>query len=522
MQRHDRPVTEDRLERYRAMRDFSKTSEPDARETPAAQLHQPTFVVQKHAARALHYDFRLEVEGAMPSWAVPKGPSYDPKAKRMAVHVEDHPLDYREFEGWIPAGEYGGGAVIIWDEGTYRNITGDPEHPTPMPAAIEKGHVSIWLEGTKLHGGWSLTRTGPPGERERWILVKRRDDHADPKLDITAKEPRSARTGRTIEDLRAAEGSEATWTRARATWAPPMLATLSASVPSPAGDWMVQPKLDGLRVIAVRNGDDVELWSRGHQPYTQRFVEIAAALRELAVDNFTLDGEVVAFAGDRTSFTMLQAPGTKADAVYAVFDVLHLLGRDTRDLAYADRYRLVQEVVEASEALQVVPLLSGEPAELLEQACRDDWEGLVAKRSSAPYRSGRSPEWLKLKCSASQELVIGGFTDPQGGRHHLGAVLVGYHDEGGALRYAGKVGTGFNEAALRDLADKFASRSRPTPPFADAPRMKGAHWVEPDLVANVVFAEWTPDGKLRHPRFAGLRADKPARDVVREVPKLMS
>ena len=511
-------MPEDGLDRYRAMRDFSKTAEPDASEAAPAGGGDPTFVVQKHAARALHYDFRLEVDGTMPSWAVPKGPSYDPKAKRMAVHVEDHPLDYREFEGRIPSGEYGGGAVIVWDAGTYRNITGDADAPMPMRAAIEKGHVSIWLDGTKLHGGWSLTRTGPVGERERWIMVKRRDDHADPTLDITVCEPRSARTGRTLEEVQT--GDQPSWTRERATWAPPMLASLAAGVPGPAGDWLVQPKLDGLRVTAVRNGDEVELWSRGHQPYTQRFPEIVGALRDLAVDNFTLDGEVVAFAGDRTSFTLLQAAASDAAAVYAAFDVLHLLGQDTKDLGYADRYRLLQGVVDPGDVLQVVPVLSGEPRALLEQACRDGWEGLVAKRATAPYRGGRSSDWLKLKCSASQELVIGGFTEPHGGRRHLGAVLVGYHDDSGALRYAGKVGTGFSEAALDDLAAKFAVRERPASPFADAPRMKAAHWLDPDLVANVVFAEWTPDGKLRHPRFAGLRTDKPARDVVREVPRL--
>jgi bifunctional non-homologous end joining protein LigD len=517
--RHDRDVPDDRLTRYRAMRDFSKTPEPDAAPTDVPPDEQLSFVVQKHAARALHYDFRLEVDGTMPSWAVPKGPSYDPKVKRMAVHVEDHPLDYREFEGRIPSGEYGGGAVIVWDEGTYRNITGDADDPTPMPAAIEKGHVSIWLDGTKLHGGWSLTRTGPAGERERWILVKRKDEHADPDLDIAAREPRSARTGRTLEELQS--GEQPSWTRERATWSPPMLATLARALPGTASrdEWLLQPKLDGLRVVAVRNGDEVELWSRGHQPYTQRFPEIVAALRGLAVDNFTLDGEVVAFAGDRSSFSLLQAVGSEAAAVFAVFDVLHLLGQDTRDLPYADRYRLLQGTVEPGAALQVVDVLSGDPARLLERACSDGWEGLVAKRAAAPYRSGRSDAWLKLKCSASQELVIGGFTEPHGGRRHLGALLVGYHDEHGALRYAGKVGTGFSDATLEDLASRFASSRRAEPPFVDAPRMRDAHWVEPDLVANVVFAEWTPDGKLRHPRFAGLRTDKPARDVVREVPK---
>ena len=507
-------VPDERLKRYRAKRDFAKTPEPDASGS-AGPGGEPTFVVQKHAATALHYDFRLEVDGTMPSWAVPRGPSYNPKEKRFAVHVEDHPLDYQDFEGRIPAGEYGGGEVIVWDRGTYRNITGDAAAPTAMREAIDTGHVSVWLEGSKLHGGWALTRTGPAGERERWILVKRRDEHADPARDVTADEPRSAKTGRTIEELRS--GDEETWSAARATWVPPMLAVLADAVPAPASEWFVQPKLDGLRVIAVRNGEDVELWSRGHQRYTQRFPAIVDALRALPVDNFTLDGEVAAFDGERSSFALLQAPRTVALPVYAVFDVLHLLGRDTRELAAADRYHLVEQVVEPGDALRVVEVLAGEPSKLLASACREGWEGLVAKRSGAPYRTGRSGDWLKLKCSASQELVIGGYTDPRGTRGHLGALLVGYHDEHGALRYAGKVGSGFSEATLEELAVRFASRGRADPPFVDAPRMKAAHWVEPDLVAEVVFTEWTPDGKLRHPRFAGLRTDKPAAEVVREL-----
>ena len=512
-------MASDRLTRYNEKRDFSKTTEPRAvyvgrRDDSDERAADASFVVQKHAARSLHYDFRLEVNGTMPSWAVPKGPSYDPKVKRFAVRVEDHPLEYRDFEGTIPGGEYGGGEVIVWDTGTYRNVTSDPANPTPMSEALERGHVSIWLDGTKLHGGWSLTRTPRPGEkREGWILVKRKDEFADAELDVTEAAPRSAVTGRSVEDLK---GDTAhTWTRARATWSPPMLAELRGDVPDRNG-WVFERKFDGLRMIAVRNGDDVELWSRGRQSLTRRFAGIAQALAALPVDNFTLDGEVVAFEGDRTSFALLQAPGSTAEAVYEVFDVLHLLGSDVRDLAVEERVALVAELIEPSARVVPVATLDGDAEQLLAGACRDGWEGLIAKRAGSRYRSGRSADWLKLKCSTSQELVIGGFTEPNGKRRFFGAILVGYHDAHGRLCYAGKVGTGFGESTLEDLHARFAKRARTTSPFVDPPRIKSVHWVRPDLVANVVFSEWTSDGKLRHPRFDGLRPDKPAAEVERE------
>ena len=523
----------DRLRTYQSKRDFSKTSEPKGRK--AGGKGDPVFVVQKHAARRLHYDFRIELDGVLPSWAVPKGPSFDPRARRLAVHVEDHPFDYRDFAGTIPAAEYGGGKVIVWDEGTYRNITEEGGAVVSLGQAIERGHFSIWLEGTKLHGGWAFTRTAKPSDRqETWIMVKRKDEFADPSLDITATAPGSAKTGRTIEDLAAGTdgpggdgpggdgrtgGDGATWVRAPATWVPPMLAELAATVPDRPAEWVYERKFDGLRAVAVRNGDDVELWSRGHQSFNRRFGDIVDALRALPVDNFTLDGEIVAFEGDRTSFSLLQAPGSTARPVYEIFDVLHLLGSDTRSLPLGERQRLVAELVEGDDHLVPVETLEGAPGELVQQACRDGWEGIIAKRAASSYRSGRSPDWRKLKCSARQELVIGGYTDPRGQRDHLGALLVGYFDGDGRLRYAGKVGTGFSGAILEDLHARLSASVRDESPFADAPRMRDAHWAEPELVANVAFSEWTTDGKLRHPRFEGLRPDKEATSVTREVPR---
>jgi bifunctional non-homologous end joining protein LigD len=510
--------TADRLDRYRAKRSFEVTPEPSGDGVPGGEGSR--FVVQKHDARRLHYDFRLEADGVLVSWAVPKGPSYNPKIKRLAVHVEDHPLDYRSFEGVIPDAQYGAGTVIVWDEGTYRNLTERAGRPVGVADAVAAGHLSVWLEGHKLRGGWSLTRTGGAGAKESWILVKRADDHADPDLDITVSQPDSVSTGRSLADI-AATKDAATWTRQRATWQPPMLAQAvkAADHARAGGGWRYERKLDGLRCIAVRNGAEVELWSRNHLSFNRRFPEVTAALAGLPADNFTFDGEIVAFDGDRTSFGLLQQPGHAARPVYCLFDLLHLLGQDTTALPLKDRQALLAQAVPAStsEVLRTVTGVEGDSDALLGQACADGWEGLVAKRVDSTYRAGRSADWQKLKCSAGQELVIGGWTDPSGVRTGFGALLVGYYDDEGRLRYAGKVGTGFDEHLLHELSAELAARARDESPFSDPVRVKGAHWVRPELVGAVRFTEWTTDGRLRHPSFAGLQVDKDPRDVRREL-----
>lgn len=497
------------LHEYRKKRDFARSPEPTGGDPSGAE---PTFVVQKHAATRLHYDVRFEVDGVMPSWAVPKGPSYDPKVKRLAVHVEDHPLDYQSFEGTIPAGEYGGGSVIVWDRGTYRNLTESHGRSVPMREAIEAGHVSLWLDGEKLRGGWSLTRTGGRGAKENWIMVKRRDEAADPDLDITARAPESVRSGRTVEEVGGA--GEASWTRSTATFTPPMLAELVKSPPVGPG-WVYERKLDGLRCVAVRNGDQVELWSRNHLSFNNRFPRLVDAVRDLPVDNIVLDGEIVAMADGQTSFALLQQPGSRAVPEFHVFDVLHLLGRDTMGLTLLERKALLERAIPAGDLIRVVPHVSGDPEQLLARACESGWEGLIAKRGDGPYRGGRSSDWRKLKCSAGQELVIGGWTEPRGTRTGFGALLVGVYDDTG-LRYAGKVGTGFSRETLDSLSAQLARIETDRSPFVDVVRDRTAHWVRPRFVANVAFTEWTADGKLRHPRFEGLRPDKDARTVVRE------
>jgi DNA ligase D-like protein (predicted ligase) len=298
----------------------------------------------------------------------------------------------------------------------------------------------------------------------------------------------------------------------RPEFVPPMLAKLVTTPPAGEGS-VYERKLDGLRCIAVRDGDRVELWSRSRQSFTARFGGIADALRRLPADAFVFDGEIVALEGDRTSFALLQRPGSTATPVLYVFDMLHFAGDDLRPRPLLERKQRLEKLVGERGMVRRVRHVEGDPVRLLQRACADGWEGLIAKRADAPYRPGRSSDWVKLKCSASQELVIGGWTEPKGSRTGFGAVLVGYHDDSG-LRYAGKVGTG----SLTDLHRRMTARARDTSPFVDRVRQKDAHWSEPDLVANIAFTEWTDDGKLRHPRYEGLRPDKDPRTVTRETP----
>ncbi len=527
------------LSDYRDKRHFEGTPEPSG-QVAGPEPEGNRFVVQQHAATRMHYDFRLEADGVLISWAVPKGPSYNPAVKRLAVHVEDHPVDYRQFEGIIPRGNYGAGSVIVWDEGTYRNITARGGIPVPVREAVEAGHVSVWLEGSKLIGGWSLTRFGP--EDKSWSLVKRSDDRADPEKDITAEEPRSVKSGRTIQDVMQEASAAAALVgqgamRARGTPAPsvgsspglapakflpPMLAQpvqtgrsgANAVLPAGNAEWLFEPKLDGLRCVAVRNGTEVALWSRNALSFSARFPAIVEALRAVPADNFVLDGEVVALVGGRNDFGALQQ-GAADDVAYRVFDLPWLLGQDLRHLPIEDRKVLLDKTIEGNPSVKAVEALDGEVGQLFERACAAGWEGLMAKRRGSSYTEGRSGDWRKLKCVCRQDMVIGGYTEPSGARSGFGALLLGYW-EGSELVYAGKVGTGFTERTLAELHGALAELGTASSPFATRVVEAKAHWARPELVAEVAFSSWTADLRLRHPSFVRLRPDKESREVVRE------
>jgi bifunctional non-homologous end joining protein LigD len=530
-------VTPKPLEEYHRKRDFAATPEPAgvvAPEPAAAHAASPlTFVVHKHAARALHYDLRLEVGGVYASWAVPKGPSLDTHDKHLAVHVEDHPLEYGSFEGTIPAGEYGGGTVMIWDRGTFTPV-GDPA------AGIAKGDFKFVLSGTKLHGQWVLVRMKPrPGEkRENWLLIKEKDEFVRPReaYDIVTEEPDSAATGRTMEQIAAAgetvePGPAPAAGAAPASGAAPFpedapfqLATLVSEAPE-GDEWIHEVKYDGYRLhIALQNGVATVL-TRNGLDWSDRFPTLVRAAHSLPVASLLLDGEAVVMDREgRSDFGLLQealSAGKPKAVLFEAFDVLYLNGFDLRAETLLRRKEVLASLLEGTPAdgpLHGVEHFVGAGPEHHAAACRLLLEGSMSKRGDRPWVPGRTRDWLKVKCLARQEFVIGGWTDPEGARAGFGALLVGVRDADGSLRYAGRVGTGFTENTLTDLTKRLAPLATGEPPFAAPPKVPHQHWVRPELVAEVAFREWTHDGHLRQPSFKGLREDKPSSKVVRETP----
>ncbi|HEX5761141.1 MAG TPA: DNA ligase D [Thermoanaerobaculia bacterium] len=581
------------LDEYRRKRDFSVTPEPAGaakrKAARAARKRKPkglSYVIQKHAATRLHYDFRLEMEGVLRSWAVPKGPSLDPGEKRLAVHVEDHPLDYGGFEGVIPKGQYGGGTVLLWDRGTWEPLEGDPV------AAYRKGRLKFRLDGEKLQGGWMLVRTGgrrggDEDGKENWLLIKERDEAAHPGSGdaVVRERPESVDTGQTLEEIAAdpqrvwesnrdepAKGSVAARLRAAVARrqkpaapapakrakrakpaAPPPAADLS-SIPgvrkgalpgeiepqlatlvdeAPRGEeWVHEIKYDGYRLLAELARGKARLLTRHAKDWTANFPAVAAAAGALPVRQALLDGEVVVLAPDgTTSFQALQnalKDRRGGDLVFFAFDLLHLDGWDLRGAPLVERKRVLEELLAAAGGegpLRLSGHIAGRGQDFYRQACGFGLEGIVSKRAQARYRSGRGRDWLKVKCLSRQELVIVGYTDPEGSRTGFGALLLAVREparqEDGGLVFAGKVGTGFDEKTLRELHKRVRKLERKTPAFANPPRgaeARRSHWVEPKLVAEVAFTEWTDEGLLRHPAFLGLREDKKPEEVVRERP----
>jgi bifunctional non-homologous end joining protein LigD len=522
------PTRDPHLDPYRQKRDPARTPEPFGGEAPArgplpAPGPGPRFVVQKHWARNLHYDLRLELEGTLKSWAVPKGPSTKVEEKRLAVHVEDHPLEYADFEGVIPAGNYGAGSVIVWDRGWFRSFK--PEDPLEQ---YRRGKLELELFGFKLRGRWTLVRMGR--KDKEWLLLKK-DDGAASEREAVDRWPESVITGCTVEEMRDLPGTLAALGDAVEALAAPArelkprdvpftLATLAEKPPA-GDDWLFEVKYDGVRVLAAKQGDEVRLHGRSGDDITGRYPEVAIAVRALPAPRFLLDGEIVAEDEQgRPSFQRLQArmgltkPRDVAAAMARVpvravfFDCPAVLGHDLRGVPLASRKALLERLLPRLGVVQRCDHVVGRGEAFLEAAAGLRLEGIVAKRLRSIYAGRRSPDWIKVKCQRRQEFVIGGWTEPQGSRARFGALHIGLYD-GGRLAYVTKVGTGFDGATLEDLWRRLQPLARDATPFeAGSPTGRGHHWAEPRLVCEVRFTEWTRDGGLRHPTFLGLRDDR--------------
>ncbi|MFM9844537.1 MAG: DNA ligase D [Dongiaceae bacterium] len=538
----------DSLSVYRTKRNFTKTAEPKGKTGRAGGNR---YLIQKHDARRLHYDLRLEMDGVLKSWAVTRGPSIDPGDKRLAVQVEDHPLEYGDFEGTIPAGEYGGGTVMLWDSGTWESL-GDAHR------MLRDGRLTFRLRGKKLKGEWHLVRMrGSPREkRANWLLIKSRDDAARPGSGdmVVTQQDRSVKTGMTLKQIesdkkgkqwsskkRAAEKSvetcpvpkrkamprrkTGTTKLGRAASMPdfiPLQLATRVAEPPDGSKWIHEIKFDGYRAEARLDGGKVKILTRSGLDWTARFPSIAKAVAALPANRVLIDGEIIALdRGNSPRFALLQqalSEGRDDGLIYMVFDLLHLDGRDVSKLALRDRKELLAELVRTADpSIRYSDHFGGDAQKIYRHACRMALEGVVSKMADDPYRSGRGRSWVKSKCRERQEFVIGGYTDPQGSRQGLGALLLGYW-QSGRFVYAGRVGTGFGDEAGRKLRKKLDAIATARSPFVETPGLarRGVHFVTPKLVAEVEFATWTADGLVRQASFIALRDDKPPKAIGRE------
>ena len=558
------------LKTYIAKRDFSKTAEPKGgKPLPKRVKGASRFVIQKHDARRLHYDFRLEMDGVLKSWALPKGLPWAQGEKHLAVEVEDHPLEYATFEGIIPEGQYGGGTVMVWDRGNYY-VYG--EQPVK---SLQEGKLHLVLEGEKAKGEWTLVRIRSDEAKNQWLILK---TGASAKALSRKREDESVKTGRTMKQI--AQERDAEWESNREEKDASARLTLKARIkaalkkkanvgrdnsegrdtalrrpglpsakprfiepmkprlvdePPKNGDWIYELKFDGIRAIAVKDSSKVNLISRNENELRARFPEIADAVKKLSARECVIDGEVVALDEEgRSSFQLLQAlelEGRKAPVRFYVFDLLQLDGKSLIKLPLAQRKELLAKLCGGiGDPIRFSGEIGGDAKSLLAEVRRRGLEGLIGKQGDSVYEPGRrSGAWIKLKCVNEQEFVIGGFSPPGGSRKYFGAILVGYYKDN-RLLFAGKVGSGFTGKSLSILHKKFQSESRDDCPFADLPSKRGGqwvqgitpsmmrkmHWINPVLVTQIKFAEWTRDGKLRQPVFLGLREDKNPKDVVRD------
>jgi bifunctional non-homologous end joining protein LigD len=573
-------ATQDLLKRYGEKRDFTRTPEPETAESStkpgksgkAGKAGKSlSFVIQKHAARNLHYDFRLELEGTLKSWAVPKGPSLDPSVKRMGVHVEDHPLAYASFEGRIPPGQYGAGDVIVWDRGQWLPV-GDPA------AGLQSGKLKFELLGEKLRGGWTLVRmqgrtrngaaqTAAEGH-EPWLLIKEKDEHAREAgaFDVLVQAPDSVLSGQPLPakatsgpsingkskisakpaatkatpgvskkpakaknaaEANALDGEylpEGAHKAALPARLAPQLATLLDIPPPETQGWVYEIKFDGYRLLTRIDGDSIKCFTRNGHDWTARLQALAKAVSGAGISSGWLDGEMVVMNEQGIpDFGALQNAfdnASTANIVYFVFDIPYLDGLDLRQVKLAERREILRTVLtrQPQENIRFSEAFEHSAQDLLASAGKLGLEGVIGKRADSSYASGRSRSWIKLKTQQAQEFVIGGYTAPKGSRSGLGALMLGVHDASGQLRYAGNVGTGFNDKTLASLQSQLAKIHSAQSPFADAPAAAKGQWVKPELLAEVAFGEWTSGGKVRHAVFKGLRSDKPAKNIQREAP----
>lgn len=501
------------LKIYHQKRNFNKTPEPEGK--LKSGKNKFSYFIQKHAASHLHYDFRLELNGVLKSWAIPKGPSLDPAVKRLAVHVEDHPLEYGNFEGHIPKGQYGGGAVLLWDKGEWL-----PEN-SKIENDYQKGSLTFELKGKKLKGLWKLIRI--KSDPKNWLLIKVADKYArdSKEYDVIHKKAKSILSNKTIEQL---EDTNITLSEKMPYEINLQLATLS-SVPPTGNEWIHEMKFDGYRLITFIENGKIRLITRGKQDWTAKFEKITSELQKLTLASAILDGEIVFLdENQRPNFQLLQNSindhKRHANYVYYIFDIIYLNGKNLSSLSLIERkYKLNQIIKNDNACLRYSDHITGHGEEVFAKSCKLGIEGIVSKNVYSHYVQKRTYDWLKIKCTNRQEFVIGGFTLPKGQRKNFGSLLLGLYSSDKTFKYCGHVGTGFNTKSLDTIATELKKYQSTHMPFDKVPpASRHAIWTRPVLVAEVEFTEWTSDGYLRHPVFRGLRVDKHPKEIVMEKP----
>lgn len=508
------------LGKYFRKRNFKQTPEPKGKVT-SKKRKKLAFVVQQHHASQMHYDFRLELDGVLKSWAVPKGPSLDPHDHHLAVHVEDHPFEYRKFEGVIPEGNYGAGNVIIWDEGWYESRTETDDDEAELRKAYKKGHITFIMHGKKLKGEFALIKMHGKDE-DAWLLVKKDDEFAS-QQDVLQQDE-SVKSHKHVDDLGAKNKLPdlSAYPHIAKPWlVTPMLCTL-VDEPFSKEDWLFEIKWDGYRAIGSKHKDEIELYSRMGNDFSVKYPPVEEAMRQFKHD-VIVDGEIVVVDADGVShFEWLQNwhRNPHGSLQYYIFDLLWCDGRDVRSMPLRERKQLLKSIMPVSEVLRFSDDIETAGEQLFAQMQQRHMEGMVAKQASSAYREGlRGMDWIKIKTKQRQEVVIGGYTEPRGGRKYLGSLIVGVY-VGDELHYVGHSGGGIPDEQRRELRDKLAKLERKTSPFITEPKPNApVHWVKPELVCEMSFSEWTEEGYMRHPAFEGMRSDKKPKSVHREKPK---